>query len=94
MFICSLKIVIMFDYVPHIFVLWLYNRHVEHCWRSKDKLTSDALQWTPTHGCASVDRLARTYLHQHCIDIEYSLENLLVVMDDRDRWREGQGISY
>ena len=41
-----------------------WTRHVRHCWRSKDKLVSDILLWTPTHGCASVGQPARTYLQQ------------------------------
>ena len=60
-------------------------RHVEQCWRSKDKLISDVLQWTTS---ASVDQPARTYLHQLYVDTGYSLENLLEAMDDRDGWWE------
>ena len=26
-----------------------WNRHVGHCWRSKDELISDVLLWTPSH---------------------------------------------
>ena len=40
------------------------NRHVRHCWRSKDKLISDILLWTPSHGRAKVGRPARTYIQQ------------------------------
>ena len=29
----------------------------EHCWRSKDELISDVVQWTPSHGRASVGDL-------------------------------------
>ena len=32
--------------------------------RSKDKLTSDILLWTPTHGHTNVSRPAKTYIHQ------------------------------
>ena len=39
-------------------------RHAGHCWRSKGELKSDNLQWTPTHGHASVGRSAKTYLQQ------------------------------
>ena len=28
------------------------TRHVGHCWRSRDKLISDVLLWTPSHGQA------------------------------------------
>ena len=30
------------------------EKHPRHCWKSKDKLISDVLQWTPTHRYASV----------------------------------------
>ena len=36
------------------------TRHVGYCWRSKDELKSDILQWTPSHGRASVGRPTRT----------------------------------
>ena len=39
---------------------------VRHCWRNKDELISDVLQWTPTHERASFGRPARTYSHQLC----------------------------
>ena len=44
------------------------TRHTEHCWRSKDELTSDVLLWTLSHRRASVGRPARTYLQQLCVD--------------------------
>ena len=36
------------------------TRHPGNCWRSKDKLISDVLLRTPSHGRASVERPART----------------------------------
>ena len=39
-------------------------------------------------GRTSVGRLARTYLHQLCIDTKGNLEELPGAMDDRDRWEE------
>ena len=59
------------------------TRHGGHCWRSKDEL-SDVLQWTSSYGCASVGRTAKIFLHQLCVDLGCSLENLPGVMDDRD----------
>ena len=56
------------------------------------KLISDVLLCTPTHGHASVGWPARTYIHQLCVNTGCSLENLLGVMDDRDRWRERERI--
>ena len=64
------------------------TRHVGHCWRSKDELISDILRWTPSHGWAKVERPAKTYIQQLCADTGCSLEDLLRVMDDWDRWRE------
>ena len=37
-------------------------RHTGHCWRSKDKLISDVLLWTPAYGQAKAGRPARTYI--------------------------------
>ena len=65
-----------------------WTRHADHCWRSKDELISDALLWTPSHGCSSVGWPARTYLHQLCVDTGFSLKDLPRAMDDRDGWRE------
>ena len=39
---------------------------------------------TLSHGHASVDRPTRTYLQQLCMDIGFSLEDLVAVMDDRE----------
>ena len=39
------------------------TRHEGHCWRSRDKLISDILLWTPTYGRAKAGRPARTYIH-------------------------------
>ena len=41
-------------------------RHVGHCWRSRDKLISDVLLWTPSHGRAKAGWPARTYIQQLC----------------------------
>ena len=60
---------------------------IRHCWRSKDELISDVLLWTPSHGCASVGWPARTYLQQLCTDTGCSLEDLPVVMDERQMAR-------
>ena len=38
-----------------------WTRHAGHCWRSRDKLISDVLLWTPTYGRARTGRPARTY---------------------------------
>ena len=38
------------------------SRHAGHCWRSRDKLISDGLLWTPSHGRAKTGWPARTYI--------------------------------
>ena len=63
------------------------TRHVGHCWRSNDKLISDILQWTPSHGRAKAGRPARTYIQLFCSDTGCSLEDLPEAMEDRDGWR-------
>ena len=40
------------------------TRHAGHCWRNGDKLISDVLLWTPTHGCVKAGRPARTFIQQ------------------------------
>ena len=64
------------------------TRHVGHCWRSKDKLISDVLLWTPTYGQAKAGRSAWTYIQQLCEDTGCSPEDLPVAMNDREKWRE------
>ena len=62
--------------------------HFGHCWRRKNKLISDVLRWTPTHGHTSVSQPAKTYIHQLCADIGCCLEDLPRVIDCRGGWRE------
>ena len=64
------------------------TRHAGHCWRSRDELISDILQWTPSHGQAKAGRPARTYIQQLCADTGCSLEDQPEVMNDREEWRE------
>ena len=47
-------------------------RHASHCWRSKSKLISDILLWTPSYRRARVGQPARTYLQQLYTDIRCS----------------------
>ena len=64
------------------------TRHAGHCWRSRDELISDVLQWTPSHGRAKAGRSARTYIQQLCADTGGSLEDLPEAMDDREGWQQ------
>ena len=62
-------------------------RHVGHWWRNMDKLISDILLWTHSHGWTKAG-LARTYIQQPRANTGYSLEDLSGEMDDRDGWWE------
>ena len=64
------------------------TRHAGHCWRSRDELISDVLQWTPTYGRARAGRPARTYIEQLFEDTGCSPEDLPEAMNDREKWRE------
>ena len=64
------------------------TRHARHCWRSKDELISDVLQWTPTYGRAKAGRPARTYIQQLCEDTGCCPEDLPEAMNDGEKWRE------
>ena len=57
------------------------TRHAGHCRRSRDKLISDVLLWTPTYGQAK-------YIQQLCEDTGCSPEDLPEAMNDREKWRE------
>ena len=39
------------------------TKHAGHCWRSKDELIGDVLQWTHIYGSGSVGRPSRTYIN-------------------------------
>ena len=43
-------------------------RHAGLWWSSQEKLISDTLHWTPTHGHTSVGRPGKAYIHQLCVD--------------------------
>ena len=64
------------------------TRHAGHCWRSRDKLISDVLLWTPTYVWAKAGWPVRIYIQQLCEDTGYSPEDLPEVMNDREKWRE------
>ena len=64
------------------------TRHAGHCWKTRDKLIRDILQWTPSHGWAKAGRPARTYIQQLCTDTGCNSEDLPEAMDNRERWRE------
>ena len=53
-----------------------------------DKLISDVLLWTPTHGQAKAGRPARTYIQQLCEGTGCSPEDLPEAMNNREEWQE------
>ena len=64
------------------------TRHAGPCWRSRDELISDVLQWTPTYAQAKAGRPARTYIQQISEDTRCSPEDLPEAINDREKWRE------
>ena len=64
-----------------------YHPSWKHCWRSRNKLISDVLQWTPSHGWAKAGQPARTYIQQLCADIGCNSDDLPEAMDDREVWQ-------
>ena len=64
------------------------TRHAGHCWKSRDELIRDVLQWNPSHGQAKAVWLARTYIQHFCVDTGCSPEDLLEAVDDREVWQE------
>ena len=82
---------LLYSYLPLISktIQIRWTKHAGHSWKSKGELISDILLWTPSHSRAGVGHPARTSLQRLCIDTGYSLEDLLNVMDDRDK-RQGR----
>ena len=64
------------------------TRHAGLCWRSRDELISDALQWTSSYGRTKAGRPSRTHIQQLCEDSGGSPEDLPESMNDREEWRE------
>ena len=64
------------------------TRHAGYCWRSRDELLSDVLQWTPTYDWAKAERPARTYIQQLCEDTGCRPEDLPEAMNDREKGQE------
>ena len=65
-----------------------WTRHAGHCWRSRDKLISDTLHWTPSYGRSKEGQPAWTYIQQLCEETGCSPEDLPEAMNDRKEWWE------
>ena len=64
------------------------TRHAGHCLRSRDKLISDVLLWTPAYSRAKAGWPARIYIQQLCEDTGCRPDDLPEAMNDREKWRE------
>ena len=63
-----------------------WTRYAGHCWRSRDELISDVLQWTPHMDEQRQEvQLGPIYI---CADAVFSLEDIPEVMDDKEGWWE------
>ena len=80
----------LYGYLPPITktIKMRQTRHAGHCWRSRDELISDVLQWIPSHGCAKAGWPAQTYIQQLRADTGCNPENLPEAIDNREGWRE------
>ena len=64
------------------------TRHAGHCWRSREELITDVLQWTHTYCQAKAGRPARTYIQQLCEDTGCNPEDLPKAINDSEKWRD------
>ena len=64
------------------------TRYAGNCWRSRDKLISDVLLWTPSYGRTMAGCPARTYIQQLYDDTGCSPEDQSIAMNNREAWRE------
>ena len=80
----------LYDHLPPIMktIQVRRTRHAGHCWRSRDKLISNVLLWTPTYGRAKAGCPAWTYIQQLCENMGCGPEDLPEAMNDREKWRE------
>ena len=83
----------LYDHLPPITktIQARRTRHAGQCWRSRDEVLSDVLQWTPVYGRAKAGRPARTYIQQLCEDTGCSPEDLPDAMNDKEKWQEKVG---
>ena len=80
----------LYDHLPPITktIKVRRTRHAGHYWRSRNKLISDVLLWTPLHGQAKAGRAALTYIQQVCKNTGCSFEDLPEAMNNWEERRE------
>ena len=71
----------MYSYLPPIsqIIKVRCTRHAGYCCRSKDKLVSEVLLWTLTHGHTCVDWPAKIYIHQLYADIGCQVKGIFAI---------------
>ena len=76
----------LYDHIPPVTKIIKVRRprHVEHCWRSRDELIRDVLQWTPSHGRAKVGGPVRTYIQELRANTGCNLEDLPGARDNTE----------
>ena len=75
----------LYSHLPPI-TKTIHVRWTRHCWRSRDELISDVLQWTPSYGRAG--RPVRTYIQQLSEDTGCYAGDVLEAINDWEGWRE------
>ena len=74
----------LYSHLPPITKTIKVTWTMQHCWRSRDELISDVVQWT--YGRAKAGRPARTYIQQLSEDTGCSPEDLSKAMNDKEGW--------
>ena len=69
------------------------TRHARHCWRSKDKLISDVLLWTPAYSQAKAGRPTRTSYSSYVRIRDVALRTCQERWTIGKRGERGSGIS-
>ena len=65
-----------------------WTGYVGECWRSREKLISDVLLWTSSHGWTKAGWPAQTYIQKLCVDMGGRPEDLPEAMDYKEGWWE------
>ena len=85
----TVTFVFLYGHLPPITktIKFRRTRHVGHCWRGKDKLISDILLWTSSHGQAKTGRPTWTYIQQLYVDKVVALKTC------RKQWTIKKGVE-
>ena len=64
------------------------TRRAGNCWRSREELINDVIQWTPTYCRAKAWQPARTCIQQLYEGTGFCPEDVAEAMNEREKWRE------